>query len=780
MESSPTCEQLRQTGPDQRRWLSLPGSRLVVNPYGFWTRYTPVEYSNGCQLPLNVGYYANGTAVELPEVHSLWCDSGEPGQVTKHELTNWSYDSDVQITNENGQIRLRATGTKGPWGTMEHWLEVDLDNLPYFYVSVPVSQGSWALKVKGEGETQDLVLQKDTDATGSFLYDVVKATGWQGKKRFKIRFFTIGVGKETVLNQSFVCGTDGGLRGADCFETSWSPEELGFRADYQGGKVLIEGSDFFYDENTLVRTLHAKRMMGRLVLAGRGGTRVTWDQANNVLTVDCEGFSYSIALPHDLFIQYARFSDPLALRCNKPGEVSDQGYWALYIDSSIESREIQISLAFSVAQKGNTVAFDRALVPLIKGNWLERKQSQTFFWNRILAKVPQPKNFALVGIEPLGVTPCQIRRAYYSAWVFVVSSVLPIMEETGFGYPQMSCGKPSLWAEGAYEARPSASWESFFGIQFLAYVDPNTAWQAFQGLMSLVDEEGVLGGESLPSRKAQTAMVLYQLTGNKEELLRAYPAIKRYLLWRRKNPRWTFKEHDYPDVMDLDFVVSALIDMKYAQQIAEILDAQDDISMWKWSRESFFADCLDWFWETPTSEPVEYHNIKTGENNIGNPLWISTALHLDLLEEGEHLTSLTNRFFSVFDPNRIFCGFEVPKYPELSFVVYGLYERGFDEAAGILANICVRDVTRANMFAEQYLIEEFPYPDGVRPSMFGAALLIDMLWVKNGYRYDLGIPCVAKLPGEIGGMRNLEYQGEELRIDLSDQGVKVSGGYVGE
>ncbi len=92
-----------------------------------------------------------------------------------------------------------------------------------------------------------------------------------------------------------------------------------------------------------------------------------------------------------------------------------------------------------------------------------------------------------------------------------------------YPYPQLATGKASLWDEGEPRAPFSAAWESFLGTQFYAFIDPQTAVASFKGLMSLVDQEGMLGGESLPSRKAQTAMVLYRLTGDREMLKETYP-----------------------------------------------------------------------------------------------------------------------------------------------------------------------------------------------------------------------------------------------------------------
>lgn len=90
---------------------------------------------------------------------------------------------------------------------------------------------------------------------------------------------------------------------------------------------------------------------------------------------------------------------------------------------------------------------------------------------------------------------------YYKAWIFLASNVLDISPEAQYPFPQLCCGKPSLWGAGAHEAPYSAAWESLFAIQLYAQIDPDLAWEAFKGLMSLVDPTGMLGEKVYPPGK---------------------------------------------------------------------------------------------------------------------------------------------------------------------------------------------------------------------------------------------------------------------------------------
>lgn len=60
--------------------------------------------------------------------------------------------------------------------------------------------------------------------------------------------------------------------------------------------------------------------------------------------------------------------------------------------------------------------------------------------------------------------------------------------------------------------------ETALAYNSMLSIDPETAWNAFEGLMSLTDKDGVIGGESLPSRKPKQPGYFYQTTQDKERL----------------------------------------------------------------------------------------------------------------------------------------------------------------------------------------------------------------------------------------------------------------------
>ncbi|MDR0506780.1 MAG: hypothetical protein LBH32_08215, partial [Dysgonamonadaceae bacterium] len=71
----------------------------------------------------------------------------------------------------------------------------------------------------------------------------------------------------------------------------------------------------------------------------------------------------------------------------------------------------------------------------------------------------------------------------------------------------------------------------------------------------------------------------------------------------------------------------------------------------------------------------------------------------------------------------------------------------------------LRDVVRAQrVFAETYYGLETPYPSGVRPSLFGAAAVIDFSLLKNGYIYrEAKRSSVDLYPDEKTGVENIKH-----------------------
>ena len=528
------------------------------------------------------------------------------------------------------------------------------------------------------------------------------------------------------------------------YATQWMPHALPFRAKYEGGDEL-GGVDFFYDNKTLVRSLDLKRGNGYYCISGKyGGTLAL---SNNILVVDNGNIRYAV-----------NFNIPI-LNFKK---TEDQ--WHIALDLK---KKQSVVVAFADEDESENDLIKRVQAPFINGDIKNRMAENETYWNSFLSNVPRPENFELVQVKTYGILSGDLKSAYYKAWVFTAQNVLP-EDDMMFPYPQVCAGKASLWDEGEERAPFSAAWESFIGIQWYAYVDPTLAWKAFKGLMTLVDKEGMLGGESLPSRKVQTARILYELTHDKESLKEVYPALKRYMNWRLNVTHWIYQDiKPSTSYKDAEFCFSALIDMEHLMVIAGELGYENDAEIWQQAHQTFSEKCLEWFWRTPQTIPEQNYDINSDSGSKGNTIWVTTGLYVDGLLKGDYLNSMMKRFDSEYDTDKSFAGFGIPKYPDVSYSVYGLLQHGYVEKAQGVIEANLRDIVRAKAtFAEQYVGDDFE-PDGVRPSLFGSSTLIDFVWLLNGFKYDRGIPECVLLNQKKGGVQNILIRGERYSLKIN-------------
>jgi hypothetical protein len=562
---------------------------------------------------------------------------------------------------------------------------------------------------------------------------------------------------------------------ATTYTTAWAPHALSFEGQYACG-ASVKGTEFFYDEQTVVRMLTFSGNDSDFYLAGRfdgiaeqGDQHLVVQQGHlrYAIRIQAEGDFTCVTPPAHFRPLVGRGVCEAAWGGVASGVVpSEKQWWGYRISTqALKGKRLAIIVRFVDENEELVTA------PTLTNEQLDRARAQREArWDALLAKVPEPLSTdLLVSVNPKGATAEGIRQAYYKAWVFTIQTVLPA-DKQRYPYPQLATGKASLWDEGAQHAPFSAAWESFLGMQFYAFIDPQTAIAAFKGLMSLVDQEGMLGGESLPSRKAQTAMVLYRLTGDREMLKETYPALCRYMEWRMKFPHWVygaFKPNPY--WKDAEFVFSAIIDMEHLIAIATLIGKSDEARLWQEKRAAFCKNSQTWFWATPTTEPVQNW---CGNGPIPNPqdhaIWVTTALYMDGFLEGDYLASTLKKFDRFYDPSANFAGFGMPKYPDMSYSVYGLLKRGHAAQARGVMEACIRDIVRAGSpFAEQYVGDDFR-ADGVRPSLFGSSMIIDFTMLMNGYKYDRGTPTIALTYPKDSGVSGLMIKGKKMDFLYQD------------
>ncbi len=327
---------------------------------------------------------------------------------------------------------------------------------------------------------------------------------------------------------------------------------------------------------------------------------------------------------------------------------------------------------------------------------------------------------------------------------------------------------------------------------------------------------GELGGESLPSRKAQTAWILYSVTGDRERLEGTYDKLALHLNWERYNMRWVLGANNHFDERDSEFVTSLAYDLEFAIKIAHELGKTQDAALYQSIITDISAKYSEWFFPTgadqdgkvwDTVQKVYLDATRTtvpfGDDTEGKPYrnengqWVrpgwsfytSTAFVMDELTE-ESMVKTMDRFLDDYDENAQLAGlgdFAV-KAPDLQLIAYGLLDmdpiEGSSQAqlrdrAAVLVNAITRDMVRSGWFAEVYFAKGEPGGPvgarGVRPSLFGISNYIDFVLMANGVRTDEGDPTFVRLAGSTGGVSGLTYRGERLDVDLDGDQVLFTG-----
>lgn len=785
------CRMLRESisGP---RWLSIPQSRLVINPaggYDFLPMKPPIAEGFGPALPVNLAYWVGGEEpVKLPMFWS-WQPSrrgvdadtgivGESVDLLRGEPVAWR-NQDVSADFSESGVRVTLSGRS--FGHLAGTLTVDLDETPYLLFSVQ-SQGQsrWALKVSDGTQAVDTYLKGDTADSGDFAADVRAVTGWHGKKKLAVKLFVIGEPGASIDCTSLECvGLSSDFPTLSLKRTVWAPHEIVCEAECPEIRLDLQTTTFFPDESTIAQMIHVRRASSTsLILRGCFPTgSVRWDGKRRALVLESERLRAVIALNRPARWLGAATSPVKALTGELSPDVAE-GTWALAVDGVNTGDDIAIVARFAPGPgaTGDLVSKAAAMaeVPALKKSLQKREAT----WNTMLGRAPRPADFDLHLMKYRGVTPEQIERTYYRAWVFLGANVLPPMPENGYPYPQLAAGKPSLWAEGHLRSRASAQWESMIAMLFYACIDSETTWEAFEGMMSLVDANGTMGGEGLPSRHAQVAWTLYSETLDKERLRKCYPAIKRLLQWKIEDPRWIFKGLTSPGMKDIEFVVHDLMDMQYALYIADALGMPEESKYWQAQTEELAGKFRQWFWETPSGPVYRIYDEQTKQRAAPDNPWSVPAIVLPpgILQQPEK-DSLVKLFKSSLSSETPFMIWNLSKHPGMSFTLRGAWQYGLVQETARYAESIMRDIPAAGEFSEWYNQDAYPArPIGVAPSIFGAAGIIDATLWHNGIMYGDGLPVLVRLPNA-SGVSNLSVRGSRIDVsfDPRGDGVTISG-----
>ncbi|WP_277959767.1 hypothetical protein [Frigoribacterium faeni] len=509
----------------------------------------------------------------------------------------------------------------------------------------------------------------------------------------------------------------------------------------------MQGSDFFADTNTMMRelTVNASAPVD-VTISGTipNGETATWDSANKVLVVGGPTWGYMIS-----FAQGSGPSTPNVTPVPLQESATVSGNtWSL-VKRFNSGGALDVSIGWSVSPETGSAALGRSKSALQRsyGAQIASAKAQS---DQLLQSVPAPTKFGITGVNAMGtgasVTAAQHKVAYYRAWAFLLQETENAFNDTpmqGFNYPQVACGKPSLYSGiGTVPALASScAWDSLFAEQLLAFVPSQRAlaFASLQGMLSKIIQNGNFAGEALPARMAETAWVLYSQTNDLNTLTALYPTLKTYEQYLEANPHWNYLNAPY--LKDLEYVASSVYDQHIMEKIAAAVGQPNDVSYWQQHQASQIANMRTWFYSDAGT--INQYFTADGSNAKSTPDQDATqAITAALITPGlpadlrkQTLNYFTARFDSTVGASNFNIGM---KYPDVSTTARGLLADP-SPLAYQFVNAALRDEIYPNQFSEAtFPGDGLTVTQGVTPSNFSAAAIIDNTLLLNGFNFSDG------------------------------------------
>jgi len=769
------------------RWLTMEDSRIIVNPTGIsHTGELTPHFTDGSfgSLTFHGGYFCGDYPQRVPNIlswkpvdKSIKSNSKLGADFMDVTNLNWS-DYDVKSARKGTNLEVILDSPVNPYGCVEsEFFEIDMNKTPVLYLNLDGEElAGWGIKMGLQGGTDEAIVTWSAEK-GQFAFDLRNYVKWTGKNNVYVRVFAAGKNGDTILVKRVAFGgLDPKVTGFEYVEETWQPSQINQIAKSDTRNINVNLTTFFADKDTVSRRMLITKADGNdlmsLGLWSKG--EVKYLDKEKVLILRHPDYAIVTAFSgNPEFNAYAYMDDYVnGITSNDKIE-----FWTLRYESPKKGSVINTSSVFVPGGNVTDSIINKAKNGVIDSSIKTALKIRIADWDSKLSKIPEPENFKLTKLPYAGTSEKSLKDMYYKAWVFMISNILEPTPETGFNYYQFPTGKSSLWSEGHASARPSAQWDSFIAMQFMGYVNPDKSWNALKGMMSLADENGVIDGEGLPPRHCQTAWILYNLTDNKNELIELYPAMKRYLEWRIRDPRWIYKNSTDERWKDAECYVHSLIEMNFMVKICKEIGNINEAIYWEKKIKPLYDEYVNYFWEERGGDPYIYY--VTGENQrYTSDSWSLLGLGLvkdNVIEEPEK-SSLINMYNKLLDLNRPFLIQKFTKHATRNYLERGLLWNNMYDDAQIIAESTIRDITRAGGFSEEYNNHDAsaePKLGGVIPSIFGAANTIDFALCLNNLWVSEGMPTIINLRN--GGVKNLNIRGKILNISVKNGNVEISG-----
>jgi hypothetical protein len=347
-----TSVDLQDSGAAQQRWLSMPGSKLVINPDAF---STGTDNSDLLRVPLNIGIMniEGETPVVDKTINNLMflmetnASNGVGGTVlfTGHwgDSMNFTYNKNELAVEPEGdnKVKYYVTDTSAnAWAgmTMKQFVECNFDKDVFLNVSVPECVGMFSLKGTIEA-------QADVRKTGALSYNLTEISKFTGKKKIQFTMYAIEKNNPVTFDLFEIKEIDKGNHFATEKATStWAPYAITYNIKYPNG-AAFEVTDFFADEQTIVRKLRCVAA-GAMVLGGEYNGTATYDSKTGYVQVEGDGFKYVVAPKRKLNPKfYANEADMLAVANGTDAPAGTTGFWTIGLSNFAVDDELYMAVS---------------------------------------------------------------------------------------------------------------------------------------------------------------------------------------------------------------------------------------------------------------------------------------------------------------------------------------------------------------------------------------------------------------------------------------------------
>ncbi len=413
---------LKDSSETQQRWLRLPDSsshtcRLVVNP----DEYSGGDAGNYNRLPLNLGLLDDNAKVTTTLNDLIFIvesnaangvggvDTFVPVYDQEAEDVNTRYTAKKLLCDIDG-TKVTATIGEGDETstqniTMRTKLPVDLTVDLIAVIDVISSSGvKWKMSGASQKPAYSLLAQNDTDETGHFAFNLTEILAQQIQEdddvtnmTLNVTLTVIGANSPLVFQDYKIVTIERGFKYAETnASTTWYPYGIVSTLTYPNG-TGAEVMDYFANYSTVARKITFTKD-GTFYLAGKVYGKLTYDEKQNLMIVEGDGFNYVVSPKRKQYVTFYNSEADMLKRQNGTSEPTDD---TLYWTVSCGRIEVDSDLYVSVALDANKTVdelCEEAKNAVSAGNTSKRIETNIEYWDAYLEAISIPSDLILASV----------------------------------------------------------------------------------------------------------------------------------------------------------------------------------------------------------------------------------------------------------------------------------------------------------------------------------------------------------------------------------------------